>query len=160
MASWTHTLGSTALNELRAGYYRLNFADVEPQHVVQPSSYGFNISPQSPMANLPLISVSGLNGSTASGVQSAFLGFTNEGPQPRKDANLSAADNFSKILGMPTIMATIASQAPGPTARAIRFSTMFWASPIPTSRRPAASSTQSVMSITPMPRIVGRFRAI
>ena len=25
MASWTHTLGSTALNELRAGYYRLNF---------------------------------------------------------------------------------------------------------------------------------------
>jgi hypothetical protein len=99
MASWTHTLGSSALNELRAGYYRLNFADVEPQHVVQPSSFGFNITPQSPMANLPLISVSGLNGATASGVQSAFLGFTNEGPQPRKDSNLSAADNFSKILG-------------------------------------------------------------
>ncbi len=103
MASWTHTLGSTALNELRAGYYRLNFADVEPTHVVQPSSYGFNISPQSPMANLPLISVSGLNGTTASGVQPAFLGFTNEGPQPRKDANLSAADNFSKILGNHTL---------------------------------------------------------
>ena len=103
MASWTHTLGATALNELRAGYYRLNFADVEPTHVVQPSSYGFDISPQSPMANLPLISVSGLNGNTASGVAGGFLGFTNEGPQPRKDANLSAADNFSKILGNHTL---------------------------------------------------------
>ena len=71
--------------------------------MVQPSSYGFNISPQSPMANLPLISVSGLNGATASGVAGAFLGFTNEGPQPRKDANLSAADNFSKILGNHTL---------------------------------------------------------
>jgi hypothetical protein len=38
MASWTHTLGSTALNELRAGYFRFNFADVEPAQVVQPSS--------------------------------------------------------------------------------------------------------------------------
>ena len=45
MASWTHTLGSTALNELRAGYFRFNFAAVEPAHVVQPSSYGFDISP-------------------------------------------------------------------------------------------------------------------
>jgi hypothetical protein len=98
MASWTHTLGSTALNELRAGYYRLNFAAVEPAHVVQPSSYGFNISPQSPQANLPLISVTPLNGTTATG-PGTFLGFTYEGPQPRKDTNLSAADNFSKILG-------------------------------------------------------------
>ena len=178
MASWTHTLGATALNELRAGYYRLNFADVEPTHVVQPSSYGFNITPQSPMANLPLISVSGLNGNTATGA-GAFLGLTNEGPQPRKDSNLSAADNFSKILGthslkfgvsyeqfgvnnltMPTIMETIASQAPGLTVRGIRFSTMFWASPIPTRRRRAASSRRSAMSITPTPRIVGRFRTI
>ncbi len=98
MASWTHTLGSTALNELRAGYYRLNFASVEPAQVVQPSSYGFNISPQSPMANLPQINVGGLNGTTSNGAAS-FLGFTYEGPQPRKDTNLSAADNFSKILG-------------------------------------------------------------
>lgn len=102
MASWTHTLGSTALNELRAGYYRLNFASVEPAHVVQPSSYGFDISPQSPMANLPLINVSGLNGTTASG-PGAFLGFTYEGPQPRKDTNLNASDNFSKIFGNHTL---------------------------------------------------------
>ena len=93
MASWTHTFGSTALNELRAGYFRFNFAAVEPAHVVQPSSYGFDISPQAPQANLPLINVTGLNGT------SAFLGFTFEGPQPRKDTNLTGADNFSKILG-------------------------------------------------------------
>ncbi len=98
MASWTHTLGLSALNELRAGYFRFNFADVEPQHVVQPSSYGFNITPQAPQANLPLISVQGLNGTTATGGAS-FLGFSNEGPQPRIDTNLSAADNFSKVLG-------------------------------------------------------------
>jgi hypothetical protein len=97
MASWTHTLGTSALNELRAGYYRLNFADVEPAHVVDPSSYGFNITPQSPMSGLPLISVTGLNGT------SSFLGFSNSGPQPRKDANLTAADNFSKVWGNHTL---------------------------------------------------------
>ena len=97
-ASWTHTLGSTALNELRAGYYRLNFSAVNPAHVVQPNSVGFNITPQSPAAGLPLISVQGLNGNTAGGA-GAFLGFSNEGPQPTKDGNLSAADNFSKVLG-------------------------------------------------------------
>jgi Carboxypeptidase regulatory-like domain len=96
MASWTHTLGRTALNELRAGYSRFNFAAVEPAHVVQPGSYGFNISPQAPQANLPLIQVSGLNGTTANG-SASFLGFTYEGPQPRKDTNLVAADNFSKV---------------------------------------------------------------
>ncbi len=102
MASWTHTLGSTALNELRAGYFRFNFAAVEPAHVVRPSSFGFDISPQSPMANLPLINVSGLNGTTATG-PGAFLGFTYEGPQPRKDTNLNASDNFSKVFGNHTL---------------------------------------------------------
>jgi Carboxypeptidase regulatory-like domain len=98
MASWTHTLGLTALNELRAGYYRLNFADVEPVHVVQPSSYGFNITPQSDQTSVPLISVTPLNGNTPSG-SGTFLGFSNEGPQPRKDTNFTASDNFSKIIG-------------------------------------------------------------
>ena len=102
MASWTHTLGTTALNELRGGYFRFNFADVEPAQVVQPSTYGFNISPQSDQANLPLISVSGLNGTTATG-SASFLGFSNEGPQPRKDTNLTGADNFSKIFGNHTL---------------------------------------------------------
>jgi len=93
MASWTHTFNPTTLNELRAGYFRFNFAAVEPAEVVQPSTYGFNITPQSPQANLPAISVTGLNGT------SAFLGFTFEGPQPRKDTNLNGADNFMKIVG-------------------------------------------------------------
>ena len=98
MASWTHTLGSTALNELRAAYFRFNFAAVEPAHVVQPSSYGFAITPQADQANLPLISVTPLDGTTATG-SGSFLGFSNEGPQPRKDTNLTAADNFSKVIG-------------------------------------------------------------
>jgi hypothetical protein len=93
MASWTHTFNSTTLNELRAAYFRFNFASVEPAQIVDPASYGFNISPQSPQSNLPLINVSGLNGS------SSFLGFSFEGPQPRKDTNLTGADNFTKILG-------------------------------------------------------------
>src|SRR3984885_14059768 len=97
MASWTHAFGTSALNELRAGYFRFNFAAVEPQHVVQPSSYGFAISPQAPQANLPLINVTGLNGT------SSFLGFTFEGPQPRKDTNLTGADNFSKVIGNHTV---------------------------------------------------------
>ncbi|HEV2273843.1 MAG TPA: carboxypeptidase-like regulatory domain-containing protein [Acidobacteriaceae bacterium] len=93
MASWTHTFNSSTLNELRAGYYRLNFAAVEPASVVQPGSYGFNITPQSPQSGLPLMNVAGLNGT------SAFLGFTYEGPQPRRDSNLTAADAFTKIVG-------------------------------------------------------------
>jgi hypothetical protein len=102
MASWTHTLGSSALNELRAGYYRLNYPSVEPTHIVPPSSYGFNISPQSSQTNLPLINVTPLDGTTATG-SGSFLGFSNFGPQPRKDSNLSAADNFSKVLGSHTL---------------------------------------------------------
>ena len=105
----------------------------------------------------------------ASGVQSAFLGFTNEGPQPRKDANLSAADNFSKILGnaqlevwrvvravwsqqpllSPTITATIVSQAVEPTVRAIRSSTMFSVFPDSYQQASGSLSTPSAMSIMP-----------
>lgn len=98
MAAWTHTFNANAVNQLRAGMYRLNFAAVEPQQVVSPASYGFNINPQDPQMNLPLISVLGLDGSTPQGA-AAFLGFTYEGPQPRKDVNINAADNFTKILG-------------------------------------------------------------
>lgn len=97
MASWTHTFNSTTLNELRAAYFRFNFASVEPAQVIQPSSLGFNIAPQSPQANVPLMSVTGLNGS------SNFLGFSFEGPQPRKDTNLTGADNLTKIVGNHTL---------------------------------------------------------
>ncbi len=89
-ASWTHTFSPTTLNELRAGYYRFNYAAVEPVNVAQPSSFGFAITPQDPgAAGLPYISIGGYNS----------LGFSTNGPQPRLDSNTSFSDNFTKILG-------------------------------------------------------------
>lgn len=89
-ASYTHVFNSTTLNELRAGYYRFNFAAVEPAQVVPPSSLGFSINPQDPsVASVPLMSLQGL----------FTLGFSNNGPQPRKDENLLFMDNFSKVVG-------------------------------------------------------------
>lgn len=90
MAAWNHTFNSTTLNDLRAGYYRFNFAAVEPQQIVLPSSLGFDITPQSKQSGLPNVAITGLN---------TPFGFSFEGPQPRKDTNLDAADNFTKIVG-------------------------------------------------------------
>ena len=88
-ADWTRIITPTTTNELRAGYYRFNFAAVNPAQIVTPGSYGFAITPQSSQAGLPLISLS-----------SYFsLGFSNEGPQPRKDSNLLGSDIFTKIIG-------------------------------------------------------------
>jgi Carboxypeptidase regulatory-like domain len=85
----THTFNSNTLNVLRAGYYRLNFAAVEPANIVAPSSVGFSITPQSPSSGLPVMALTGLFN----------LGSSSEGPQPRKDTNLSFSDNFSHIVG-------------------------------------------------------------
>jgi len=88
-ASWTHSFSANKLNELRAGYYRLNYASVTPASIVLPSSAGFSINPQLPLAGLPYISVG-----------SYFnLGFSFEGPQPRIDTNATYADNFTWIKG-------------------------------------------------------------
>jgi len=87
-ASETHTFNSNNLNELRAGYYRLNFAAVEPAAVVSPTSVGFNIFPNNPQSGVPFMNLSGL----------FSLGFTREGPQPRKDTNVTAGDNFTRIF--------------------------------------------------------------
>ncbi|HVT95996.1 MAG TPA: carboxypeptidase-like regulatory domain-containing protein [Acidobacteriaceae bacterium] len=87
--SWTHTFNNSMLNELRGGYYRFNFPTVEPSQIVQPSSYGFNITPNISQAGLPYMSI-GANFN---------LGFSFEGPQPRTDTNLTIADNFSWVLG-------------------------------------------------------------
>jgi hypothetical protein len=87
-ASETHTFNSNNLNELRAGYFRFNFAAVEPAHIVSPSSVGFSIFPNNPASGVPFMNLSGL----------FSLGFTREGPQPRKDTNLSAGDNFTRIF--------------------------------------------------------------
>jgi hypothetical protein len=88
-ASETHTFNASTLNVLRAGYWRLNFAAVEPAQVVTPASLGFAINPQSSSSGIPRIALTGLFG----------LGFSYEGPQPRKDANLTASDNFSRTFG-------------------------------------------------------------
>ena len=87
--SYTHTFNPTTLNELRAGYYRNNYPSVEPSTPTLPSSYGFAISPQDTNApGFPYLSIGNFN-----------LGNSYEGPQPRKDTNLSYGDNFTKILG-------------------------------------------------------------
>ncbi|MGC2163143.1 MAG: carboxypeptidase-like regulatory domain-containing protein [Silvibacterium sp.] len=91
-ASWTHIFNSTTLNELRAGYFRFNFAELEPaaSTLAVPSSFGFNIVPQDPsVATLPYINVNGY----------FALGFSTNGPQPRKDENYNYVDNFSKVAG-------------------------------------------------------------
>ena len=89
--AWTHTFNSSTLNELRMGYYRFDFAAVEPANPILPSAAGFTgITPQNTASpGFPYISV----GSYFS------LGNSFEGPQPRLDTNISYTDNFTKILG-------------------------------------------------------------
>ena len=61
-ASWTHIFNSNTLNELRAGYFRYNFAELEPatSTLAAPSSFGFDINPQDAAAGtLPFINVNG-----------------------------------------------------------------------------------------------------
>ncbi len=87
-ASETHSFNSNNMNELRAAYYRFNFAAVEPAHVVAPSSLGFDIYPNNPASGVPFMSLSGL----------FDLGFTREGPQPRIDTNLTAGDSYTRLL--------------------------------------------------------------
>jgi hypothetical protein len=91
-ASWTHIFSSTMLNELRAGYFRFNYAELEPaaSTIAQPSSFGFNIIPHDPSVGaLPLMNVNGY----------FALGFSDNGPQPRIDQNYNYFDNFSKVAG-------------------------------------------------------------
>lgn len=91
-ASWTHTINASTLNELRAGYFRFNYAALEPatSTLAAPSSFGFNITPQDgAVGTLPYI---GVNGYFA-------LGFSTNGPQPRIDENYDFFDNFSKVAG-------------------------------------------------------------
>jgi hypothetical protein len=88
--SYTHTFNTNTLNELRAGYYRFNYADVTPANPALPSSYGFTgIAPQN--TSLP--------GYPYVAIGSFVIGNSYEGPQPRVDTNLSYADSFTKIIG-------------------------------------------------------------
>lgn len=94
-SSWQHTFSSNVLNEFRVGYTRLNFDTGTPQTLVTPSSVGFtNIFPQIPLgAGYPRMTVSGYFN----------LGFTSNGPQPRKDQTYQITDNFSLIKGRHTL---------------------------------------------------------
>lgn len=88
--SWTHIFSPTLINQLRGGYYRDNQDSVSPQKPIQPSTLGFNITPQDPGgAGVPVISI--LNGPT--------LGFSIYGPQPRIDTNMEFYDDVSKVIG-------------------------------------------------------------
>lgn len=89
-ASWTRTFNPTSLNEFRLAYSRFNFDAVEPAQAVLPSSLGFAINPQNKVgAGLPFVGVTGL----------FSLGFSTNGPQPRKDQTYQITDNYSKIIG-------------------------------------------------------------
>jgi len=93
-AGWTHTFNSNVLNELRVGYTRFNFDAVEPNTPTLPSSVGFAINPQNPAsAGLPVIALNGL----------FTLGFSSNGPQPRKDQTHQLDDNFSYVIGRHTL---------------------------------------------------------
>ncbi len=93
-ADWTHTFSADLLNVLHGGYFRWNFPSVIPAPAVQPSTLGFNITPESALgAGVPYI-----------GVGSYFdLGFSFEGPQPRTDTNLSYADSLTLVRGNHTL---------------------------------------------------------
>ncbi|MGA8270681.1 MAG: carboxypeptidase-like regulatory domain-containing protein, partial [Candidatus Sulfotelmatobacter sp.] len=78
IVDWTHSFNSTTLNEFRVGYTRFNFNADAPQKVIAPSSVGFNITPQLASGeSLPFMNIEGAYGFA--------LGFTTNGPQPRKD---------------------------------------------------------------------------
>jgi hypothetical protein len=89
--AYNHTFNNTTLNEVRLGYWRLNFDAVEPNKPILPDSFGWtNITPQNPAAaGLPVVTVTGF----------FTLGFSSNGPQPRKDQNYQFTDNFSKVVG-------------------------------------------------------------
>ncbi len=91
VASWNHTFNTNILNELRAGYTRLNFQSTTPQKVVQPKDVGFsNIFPQyTAGAGYPFVGITGFFN----------LGFSTNGPQPRKDQTYQITDNFSWVKG-------------------------------------------------------------
>jgi len=93
-ASWNHVFSSNTLNELRFGYTRFNFVTVLPVTPTLPSSAGFSINPQLPGgAGLPVMSLLGF----------FTLGFSSNGPQPRKDQVYQLDDNFSNVIGRHTL---------------------------------------------------------
>jgi hypothetical protein len=92
--AWNHTFSPTMLNEARAAYLRYNFNAVNPQNPQLPSSAGFSINPENTAgAGLPVISLGGF----------FALGFSEDGPQPRRENIYQFVDNLSKVMGHHTM---------------------------------------------------------
>jgi hypothetical protein len=93
-AAWNHTFSPTMLNEARVAYLRYNFNAVSPQTPQLPSSAGFSVNPQDAAgAGLPVISLAGF----------FALGFSEDGPQPRRENIYQFVDNLSKVMGRHTL---------------------------------------------------------
>jgi hypothetical protein len=87
---YTRQLSATAVNEFGVHYTRFNYAAVTPQHVVDPASLGFAITPQNKTyESVPVVAIPGF----------FTLGFSSNGPQPRIDQVYQIDDNVSKAFG-------------------------------------------------------------
>src|ERR1035438_6212954 len=92
IVDWSHTFNSTTINEFRLGYTRFNFVADQPSNPIAPSSVGFNINSQITSGeSLPFMNIQGS--------YNFAIGFTTNGPQPRKDQTRELTDNFSKVIG-------------------------------------------------------------
>lgn len=100
IVDWTHSLSSATLNEFRVGYTRFNFVTDQPAKPIAPSSVGFNINSQITSGeSLPLMNILG--------AYQFQVGFTTNGPQPRKDQTYEITDNFSKVIGKHAVKAGV-----------------------------------------------------
>jgi hypothetical protein len=87
---YVHQFNATTVNDFALHYTRFNYQAVTPQHIVQPSSLGFAITPQdAAAASVPTLGVTGF----------FTLGFSTNGPQPRIDQVYQLDDNINKTFG-------------------------------------------------------------
>jgi hypothetical protein len=96
--TWNHTFGTSMINEVRVGYNRLGFNTVNPVKPVLPSTFGFDITPQSGPsgASLPCIDMNDYEPPAGA----CEFGFSYDGPQPRIDQTYQVSDNFIWIVGL------------------------------------------------------------
>ena len=95
--TWNHTFGTNMINEARVGYNRLGFNTINPVKPVLPSSFGFDINPQSGPsgASLPCIDMNSYEPPSGA----CEFGFSYQGPQPRIDQTYQVSDNFTWVTG-------------------------------------------------------------
>jgi len=90
VTSWNHTFSSNVLNELRAGYTRLNFQSTTPRRPYT-KDVGFSniFFAVHRWRRLPF----------HGGHRILQLGFSTNGPQPRKDQTYQLTENLSWLKG-------------------------------------------------------------